>query len=485
MRISFIDLADWPLPNIGLAYIIASLQNSHHEPFLIDCFPRRKENFMRKKIREQRPDVVGISVFTYNLEKAINIARLIKKENPSIKIIFGGIHPTLEPEETLKRDEVDAICIGEGENAVVEYLDKLEKGEEVNVSGIWYKKNGRIIKNPLRPLNENLDSLPFPAWDFWDMSLYLKTFPKPSGGIYVLASRGCPFDCSFCSQKALREILSTNDRSYYRIRSAENIIKEMKQNIEKYGNKGLKAFLFADDTFGLNKQQYVQFTDLYVKEGLNNIYPWGCQTRADIIDEDWVRRAKISGCFLVEFGLENVDEDIRIKKFKKNITNLQFRKAIDLLKKYNIIYNLNILIGSYGETIADIFKNVRESWKLGALFLYISPYMPHPKIELLKQHGEDIIIKTKLLGGLPRIETKILPVEKLNRIVWQIRIKQVLRKIKIGFKLKKFRFLFDLLIYILNYRGVRQISFLHPLTQIHMFDRKILDYYIEKYSAGI
>jgi len=479
LKISFIDLADWPLPNIGLAYIIASLQNSPHKSFLIDCFPNRKKDYILKEIRQQEPDVVGISVLTCNLKYAVEIAKLLKKENQKIKIIFGGIHPTLEPKETLKIQEVDAVCIGEGELTIIEYLDKLGKNEELTVKGIWYRRDGKIIKNPLRPLIDNLDSLSFPAWDFWDMGLYFKTFPKPSGGLYVLTSRGCPYSCHYCSQKALRNILSIRSQSYYRVRSAKNVIDEIKWDIKKYRELGLKAFLFADDTFGLDRKQFRQLTEFYIKENVHNEYCWGCQTRADIIDKEWVYRAKKSSCFLVEMGMENVDEKVRIEKYNKNITNTQFKKAIGLLNKNGIIYNLNILIGSYGETISDMNNNVQKAWLLTPLFLYISPYIPHPKIELRFQHGESVIKDTKLLGGLPRIETAFLSISELNKFIWWTRVRQVIRKVKIGFKLKKIIFFLDLLKYIFNYKGIRQIGFLHPLAQIHMFDRKILDYYLE------
>jgi len=482
MRISFIDSTGWPLPNIALAYLIASIEKTNHKPMLIDCFLKKsKEEYILKKIKEQSPDIVGFSTMTSALEKNFNIAQAIKKEFPGLLTIFGGIHPTLLPEETLNNPYVDAVCIGEGEKAIVELLDCLEEKKELNVKGIWYKRDGQIIKNELRVLEQNLDSLPFPNLDYWDMDLYLKIFPKPTGGIYILASRGCPFECSFCSQKALKEILTTNNSLYYRARSANNIIAEAKLNIEKYKNRGLKAFLFADDTFGLNRSQLDEFTELYIKEGIYKIYPWGCQTRADIINEEWVRKAKKSGCFLVELGLENSREEVRIKKYNKKITDEQFKKVVKWLKEAGIIYNFNILIGSFGETPAEIWRNVKESYALGPLFLYISPYIPHPKIELRAQHGDSIIKETNLLGGLPRIETGALSIKKLNYIVWRIRLIQIFTKLKIGFRLKKITFIFDLLKYVLNYNGQRQISFLHPLGLIHMFDRKILDYYKEKH----
>lgn len=482
MKISFLDLTDWPLPNIALAYLIASLEKTNHKPMLIDCFLQKsKEEYILRKIKEQSPDIVGFSTMTSALERNLNIARAIKKEFPDLMTIFGGIHPTLLPEETLNNPCVDAICIGEGEKAIVELLDCLEEKKEVNVKGIWYKRDGQIINNELRMWEEDLDSLPFPAWDFWDIDLYLKMFPKPIGGIYVLASRGCPFECSFCSQKALKETLTTNNLLYYRTRSANNIIAEIKLNIEKYKDRGLKTFLFADDTFGLNRTQYNEFTEIYTKEGIYKIYPWACQTRADIINEEWVQKAKKSGCFLVELGLENSKEEVRIKKYKKKITDEQFQKVVKWFKEAGIIYNFNILIGSFGETPADIWRNVQESYALDPLFLYISPYIPHPKIELRAQHGDSIIRETNLLGGLPRIETDVLSIKKLNYIVWQIRLIQIFRKFKIGFRFKKFTFIFDLLKYILNYKRQRQIGFLHPSVLIHMFDRKILDYYREKY----
>lgn len=480
MRISFINLADWPIPNMALAYLSASVERTSHKPLIIDSFPQRPRKYILNKIKEHSPDIIGFSVLTYNLKASVELAKKIKIIYPHIKIIFGGIHPTLLPEETLKISWIDAVCIGEGERSLVELLDHLEAEKEPKVKGIWYKKGNEIIRNELREWEKDLDSLPFPNWDHWDMELYLKTFPKVSGGLYILASRGCPFECSFCSQKSIKESMPDYVSSYHRVRSANNIIQEIKINIEKYKRLGLRAFLFADDTFGINRKQFNEFTEYYVKENFHKKYLWGCQTRADIIDEEWVSRAKKSGCFLIEFGLENSNEMIRIKKYNKKITDEQFRDALGWLKKYKMIYNINILVGSFGENPNDIWKNVLESYALSPLFLYISAYLPLPKVQLRIEHGDDIIKETNLLGGLPRIQTSILSIRKLNYIFWQIRLLQIIKKIKIGFKLRKATFILDILKHISNYKGQRQINLLHPLILIQMLDKRILDYYIEE-----
>lgn len=152
----------------------------------------------------------------------------IKGVYPNVPIIYGGVHPTLLPEETIKHSLVDAICIGEGEKTIVEYLNRLEKGESPNVKGIWYKENGKIVRNSLRPFIQNLDSLPFPNWDYWNIEKYFKTFFIPNS-LSILSSRGCPYNCSFCSNRA---IASAIPGRYYRIRFAENVIEEIKRDVK-------------------------------------------------------------------------------------------------------------------------------------------------------------------------------------------------------------------------------------------------------------
>ena len=155
--------------NIGLAYVMSAVAGKHEVKLLdLTFYPKDYLRFIQRGIEESKPDIVGFSVDSYTFPESLEIAGLIRRAYPDIPFIFGGVHPTLLPEETIRHPLVDAICIGEGEKSFVEYLDKLEKGQEPQVDGIWYKDSqGNIQKNRLRPFEEDIDSLTFPNWDYW------------------------------------------------------------------------------------------------------------------------------------------------------------------------------------------------------------------------------------------------------------------------------------------------------------------------------
>ena len=265
MKVIFIDPnpGGAPCSNIGLAYVVSSIEKRHKVRLLdLSSYPGNYLKYIQKEIEGYKPDIAAFSTTTFTFQKSLEIARFIRTVYPNVPFIFGGIHPTLLPDETIEHPLVDTICIGEGERSFLEYLNKLEEGKEPDVEGIWYKdRNGRVHKNNLRPFEENIDGLPFPNWDHWDIKKYLEAnlyyFP---GALKCLSSRGCPYNCSFCSNKAIRE---TIPGKYYRVRSAENIIDEIKFNREKYSKIGFKSIAFGDEIFGLDPGWLKKFCGLY------------------------------------------------------------------------------------------------------------------------------------------------------------------------------------------------------------------------------
>jgi radical SAM superfamily enzyme YgiQ (UPF0313 family) len=208
---------------------------TRHSVYLIDRMQQRKgfSAYLLNQIKEKKPAVAAFSVNSYTVKQAVLLSEKIKEELPEIKIVFGGPGPTIMPGEILSFSAVDAICIGEGEVSFLEYLNALEEGISLDkIKGIWVKKkDGKIIKNDLRPFETDLDSFPFPNWDYWDIETYMNFGEIAPGTIRVLTSRGCPFDCSFCSNPLWQKSIPG---SYYRRRRPEKIIEEIKENFAKY-----------------------------------------------------------------------------------------------------------------------------------------------------------------------------------------------------------------------------------------------------------
>ena len=195
-----------------------------------DFFDTKKE--LAKQIMEKQPDLICFSVLTLNYQRSLTIAKLVKKINKKIPIVFGGIHPTCVPEIVIKEKAVDIVCVGEGENALAELLPSIKKGNlDTSINNLWFKKGNKIIKNSLRPLISNLDKLPFP-----DKELFYNVYPGFKKDYYTISSRGCPFACTYCANNVLHKIYKGLGKTI-RQRSPNNLINELTLAKEKFSPK--------------------------------------------------------------------------------------------------------------------------------------------------------------------------------------------------------------------------------------------------------
>ncbi|MFC1915612.1 B12-binding domain-containing radical SAM protein [Chloroflexota bacterium] len=313
-------------------------------------------------IRQQSPDIVGLSVMTPVCASALNVSRLVRRINPEISIVWGGVHPTLLPEETVQLDEVDIVVRGEGEYT---FLDIVENRNELdNISGITYLKNGEIMHNPDRPLIQNLDELPFPANH---LMLIKGDYPEAFGSI--ITGRGCPYQCIFCASHKMwtRKV---------RYRSVPNVISEIKEIRKRYR---VSHFTFEDDTFILNKKYTEDVCNMIMAEGLN--ITWQCQTRADIITDELLRTMKKAGCSSVDIGIESGDE-ATLRKIKKGVTLEQIRQAKKILKKNKMIFNALFMIGFPWETRTEIERTIALMKEIKPDYAGYSITTPYPGTEL-------------------------------------------------------------------------------------------------------
>src|SRR3989338_769989 len=193
---------------IGIAYIASHLRNNDVKVNAIDAEAEKLDlKKFEARIRQLKPDVVGLGVTTPTLHLALRHAKTVKNIDPSIRIVFGGPHPTVVPEECL-RSEVDYVVRGEGEFTMLELCQSIEKGKSPKgIKGVSYKSTGKIVNNPARELIEDLNELPFPARDLFPLDRYVSpttkalVLGKGFGGEYteMISSRGCPYNCTYCS----------------------------------------------------------------------------------------------------------------------------------------------------------------------------------------------------------------------------------------------------------------------------------------------
>ncbi len=285
-----------------------------------------------------KPDVVGISLLSAMVGSALKVSRLCKSYNKDCKVVWGGVHPTFLPEESLGYEAVDYVVRGEGEYTMLELCASLQNGAEpASVKGLSYKTGGRIVHNPKRDLIDNLDSLPFPARD---AVLYPESFDFRSLGSMII-SRGCPFRCSFCSSRNFWERRE-------RFRSPDNIIREIELLKRDYGSNYI---MFWDDSLTINRNIIRKYCDALIESQVK--IDWKTATRADLVDDEILSLMQKSGCVKLEIGVESGSE--RMKKIiRKDVTNDQIRRAFQLIDKYGIGSGAFFMAGFPDETVEDL-----------------------------------------------------------------------------------------------------------------------------------
>ncbi len=457
MKVTLINLySDFYLStNIGLTYIISAIEDKHTVKLLdagfhVKNFPQ----YVLNDIESYQPDVIGFSVTSYSFHSALKISALIKSKYPQISLVFGGVHVTLLPEEMINQPSVDVICIGEGEDAFAEYLACLSFGRHpLGVNGIWFKDSaGNIQRNPLREFRQDLDSLRFPNWDYWDIDKCLENNDSTfDGGLKIITSRGCPYTCTFCSNPAIRKIVPGK---FYRLRSPENVVREVERNVNKYYARGFRHIVWADESFGIDIDYLRRFFKLYNAKGFNKVLSWSCQPRTDLITEEWVKLAKESGCNFVCLGIESADEFIRQKIYDKNISNQQVRAAVKILDKYNIEYAVNIIIGCPEDSRRTIRQNIKFLRELKPTRTIILLYQPLPKTELGEKVMADKTFKINYARMFERrpwyrikspvVNTKYLSISALTRIMFWLRLRRIFEFLITGMQLKGFSFIVDI-----------------------------------------
>ena len=319
---------------------------------------------VKNSIEDYNPSVVGISAKTQNFISASIVAKIAKEINPDIKVVIGGVHPTMNGSKVLDTENIDFLSIGEGEKTIVSLLHTLEKNKELNsVNGIVFKDNGQIVSTKPQTYVEDLDTLDFPLTHAPKVLKDFEKYPKEAFG-YIFASRGCPYACTFCESKSMwtRKV---------RYRSPENVVAELK----KLYDFGVRKVNFDDDTFGVSKKNIKAINDLMHDELPNMTYT--CETVVQLAkDENVVKDMKRGGCTATFVGIESGNNEI-LKKIKKTQTTEECVQAMRNLRKHGIESHAFIMVGFPDET-EETFKQtmdfIPELKPDGIIFSIFTPY---------------------------------------------------------------------------------------------------------------
>lgn len=308
----------------------------------------------KKTVNKFNPDVIGISATDDTYQLGIDLISKVKKKN--IFTIIGGVYPTFSPDKVIHDENVDAICIGEGEEALVELCQKIKDGRDItDIQNLWIKKGNKIYKNSLRPPID-LDKLPFDDFSVFEEN---RLFRPMQGKIFrmlpVTIDRGCPFSCTYCAAPSQRKLYKdTDEGSYFRIKSIEKVIEELKYQIKKYNADYL---YFNSETFFARKEDTIEeFAKVYATEIR---LPFWCQTRVETITEKRARMLVDMNCNRISVGLEHGNEKFRKTILKKYFTNKQVIDAFKLLEKYKIPVTVNNIIGFPDETRELSFDTIK------------------------------------------------------------------------------------------------------------------------------
>jgi radical SAM superfamily enzyme YgiQ (UPF0313 family) len=356
----------------------------------------------------------------------------------------------LSPDEVIRHHEVDMICTGEGEETLKDLLD--HKLHLKDIEGIWYKIKGKIVKNKPRVLITNLDSLGFPDFDDFDLKKY---FFINHGHLPIMASRGCPYSCSYCSNHVLKKTLKGQ---YVRFRSVENVMKEIDLRIQQYDGKGLKYLYFFDDTFILDKEYISEFCAKFKEKGYHTKIRWNANVRANLVTDELLKMMKDAGCYQVRMGVESGNEYIRNQVYNRNMTNQQIYDAFKIIHKNSLQLRLYFIVGAPYETVSMMQESLAMAKKSLADEIFFGVLYPLPGTEIQKICEEEQIIETPGdadhdqfdMGPVHR--TKYVSHAQLQRFNKKVKRWQMKEYIFDGLKFRGPFFITDCVLFLLYYR---------------------------------
>ena len=425
--------------NVGLGYIVSSLVNAGHDGKVLDLNNSSIcEGAWIKMIREYDPRVIGFSIKNATYFKAVEIAGKIKKLFPGIVLVAGGPYVTLAGNDFFKDAPFfDYAILGEGEKVFPELCDTIASGGKVNIKGVISRNSTQKEADPV--FVEDLDDLDPPTYELFEN--FEDTMSKSR--YPVITSRGCPYNCIYCS------VCAISGRKW-RTRSIQKVIEEITEAEKKHAIKG---FEILDDNFTLDVERAKKFCRTLIKEKVD--LPWSCPNgiRTDRIDDELAELMMQSGCDLVMVGVESADEEV-FNQIDKGETLADIGNGIKTLKKAGIRVGGYFIIGLPGDSLEATKKSVEFARKNGLEPAHFNMLAPYPKTRMwnwIQENGrmlEDYRMGKHFLGKpVPVFETDDFTTEErvkayymANTVLRQYefviprdysRMRRIMRKIKL------------------------------------------------------
>ena len=375
---------------LGLLYIGAALRDVGYDIDILDStcegyynttiepgseyitYGLSDEEFCQR-IREWSPDIVGISsVFSAHQHNAIHHCDLVKSVDKNISVVLGGIHPSLFPNESIINSSVDYVIIGEGEYRLLSLIEALNTGKNgFGFDGIAYKKNNEIIIRPMTERIGDIDLIPFPARDLINMEKYIEIgvpyapFPRKERVAQVMTSRGCPFNCIFCST------VNYWGRNF-RMRSVDNIMKEIDELVNKYA---IQEIQFPDDNMTIKKREIKELFKRMKRHNLSWCTPHGLMIQT--LDEEMIKLMAESGAYQLTFAVESGSQRVLKEVIRKPVPpKTEVKKLIDACHSHDIQVHGMFVVGFPGETKEEILMSLNYPFDVG--FDSVSFFIANP-----------------------------------------------------------------------------------------------------------
>jgi len=360
---------------LGVMYLSSVLKKEGHDT---DIFIGGKEKILRE-LKSYNPDIIAVSLMGIQNDWLKDVAAGLRASDFKQPIIVGGPEASYAPEEVIGMEGINAICIGEGEGTMKDFVEAVEKKEKYDdIANLWIKKNSNgtteIIKNEVRKLENDLDLIPTPDRDIYRKEAYFEQ-QKP----YELfeASRGCPFDCSFCFIHQFRDLYRKKGKGL-RLRTPQLVVDEIKEADRKYG---IQQVMFVDSTFNLNKKWVIDFCNLFAEQ---TDLKMTVNIRADVMDEEIMRALSRARCDPARFAIETGSEEMRNSVLEKKLTDDQIIRTASLFKKYNVPFLTFNMMGLPNETLDMAWQTIEMNRELNPDVVNLDLFMPYPNLNLTK-----------------------------------------------------------------------------------------------------
>lgn len=349
-----------PLGILSLAAYVRDRLPDVQVEVIDPTFARRPLDTLKERLETGTYDLVGVSVMTSMLSEAVYASRLAHEAPGRPVVLWGGPHATVLPEQSIAHDFVDLVALGEGEETLCELLERGLDPE--GVAGLWYRRDGGVVRNPPRMPIHDLGALPYPARDLVDMETYARAWYSLTAaspelrGTSVIASRGCPFSCTYC-QPTLDKLFGKRLRR----RPVPHVMGELRELRERYH---LDAFMLEDDTFIAHNGWALEFAHNLRESGLG--LKWGCNVRADLVVKSphLMEEMAASGLVQVNMGIESGSQRILDEVYDKRITVEEVREAAAICKSLGLRVGGYFMLGAPTETRAEIVHTIGYAARL-------------------------------------------------------------------------------------------------------------------------